>query len=137
MTGPDSEELLRQTYDRLLADKARRVVYQIWKPTWFVVSYVMDQSGYYVMFRRRPAATVSYVLRWPKVEDPLFRPLATAIFNSFWVPDDVASDPAGGSLAAERARQSHLSGALMPLTLADLPFRHLEVRCLSSAGTAG
>ncbi len=28
MTGPDSEELLRQTYDRLLADKARRVVYR-------------------------------------------------------------------------------------------------------------
>jgi hypothetical protein len=90
VTGPDSEESLRATYDRLLADKAHRVVYRIWKPTWFVVSYVIDESGYYVMFRRRRAATVSYVLRWPKAEDSFFRPIATAIFNSFTVPDDVA-----------------------------------------------
>ena len=90
VTGPDSAESLRATYDRLLADKAHRVVYRIWKPTWFVVSYVIDESGYYVMFRRRQAATVSYVLRWPKAEDQFFRPIATAIFNSFTVPDDVA-----------------------------------------------
>ena len=90
VTGPDSEASFRDSYDRILADQAHRVVYKIWKPTWFVVSYVTGRSDYYIMFRRKPAATVSYVLSWPEDENTFFRPLATAIFNSFTVPDDVA-----------------------------------------------
>jgi hypothetical protein len=89
VTGPDSEATFRQSFDRTVADKANQVVYKIFKPTWFVVSYVIDRSGYYVLSRRKPLATASYVLRWPKAEDPFFRPLATAIFNSFVVPDDL------------------------------------------------
>lgn len=89
VTGPDSEESLRQSYDRIVDDNADVIAYQIFKPTWFAVSYVIGESGYYVMSKRKPAATARYVLRWPKAEDAFFRPLATAIYNSFAVSDDL------------------------------------------------
>jgi hypothetical protein len=90
VTGPDSEAAFRASYDDVVADDSHVVVYKIFRPTWFVVSFLIDDTGYYVMSRRKKGATASYVLRWPKSEDRRFRPVATAIANSFEVPADLA-----------------------------------------------
>ncbi|HEX2527924.1 MAG TPA: peptidoglycan-binding domain-containing protein, partial [Geminicoccus sp.] len=60
VTGPDSEDSLRRSYDRIVADNADGIAYKIFRPTWFAVSYVIGGSGYYVMSRRKPAATARY-----------------------------------------------------------------------------
>ena len=89
VTGPDNEAAFRRSYDKIVADGSHVTVYKIFRPTWFVISFLINDSGYYVMSRRKPGATASYVLRWPKSEDRSFRPVATAIANSFYVPADI------------------------------------------------
>ncbi|WP_027133815.1 peptidoglycan-binding domain-containing protein [Geminicoccus roseus] len=89
VTGPDSAASFRASYAEVADDPSHVTVYQRFEPNWFVVSFLIGESGYYVMSRQKPGATVSYVLRWPKAEDRSFRPVATAIANSFTVPEDV------------------------------------------------
>ncbi|WP_191060907.1 peptidoglycan-binding domain-containing protein [Geminicoccus harenae] len=90
VTGPDSEAAFRASFDKIATDESHITVYKIFRPNWFVVSFLINDSGYYVMSRRKAGATASYVLRWPKSEDRSFRPVATAIANSFHVPANIA-----------------------------------------------